>query len=91
MKSTAAARIVRAAKRSRAAFPLVARFRCECCGLEGVDEVTQWAVEEAAYEVAAIHEAKQRASTVTLPDGMSMEETPEERHRRIMREIGGGS
>jgi len=56
-----------------------------------VDEVTQWAVEEAAYEVAAIHEAKQRASTVTLPDGMSMEETPEERHRRIMREIGGGS
>lgn len=42
-------RVARVAERSPSGFPLLAWVRCECgCGEEGVDEVTQWLIEEAA-------------------------------------------
>jgi hypothetical protein len=73
---------VRHARRSQGSFPLVARCRCECgCGWEGLDDVTQFCVEEACYELVAMQEHNRTVSSEPL------EETPAERHDRMMREL----
>jgi hypothetical protein len=79
IRSTSAQRMVRHVKRTGRSFPRVTN-----------DEVTQFLVEEAAFEVAAILEVQARSSSeVMVPEGMPVEESPAERHQRLMREARG--